>query len=61
MALKHIARYKAMENGTTVEQELAWLKARSQINYDMVFYDEENAYQKYKWLKKNKKLKEEEK
>ena len=55
MALKHIARYKAMENGTSIEEELAWLKAKSQINYELAFLDEWNAYEKYKWQKESKK------
>ena len=59
MSLKHIARYRAMENGTTVEQELARLKAKSKINYELAFLDEWNAYEKYKWQKENKRIKEE--
>jgi len=61
MALKHIAKYKAMENGTSIEEELAWLKVKSQINYELVFLDESNAYEKYQWKKENNKIKEESK
>lgn len=52
MSLKHLAIYRARENGTTVEEELAWLEARRQINYEMAFFDEFYAYEKY-WHKEN--------
>lgn len=55
MSLKHLAIYRARENGTTVEEELAWLKARRQINYELAFFDDFSAYEKYKWQKENNK------
>ena len=37
MALKHIARYRAMVTGNTVEEEIAVLKTREKGNYEKLF------------------------
>ena len=55
MSLKSIAKYKAMKNGTTVEEEMRWLRARSEIKLEQLFgVDENNSYLKYEWMRKNK-------
>lgn len=37
MALKHIAKYRAMVTGNTVEEELKWLKVKREINLEKMF------------------------
>ena len=37
MALKHIARYRAMVTGHTVEEEMAVLKVREKGSYEKLF------------------------
>ena len=37
MALKHIAKYRAMVTGNTVEEEMAVIKAREKGNYKELF------------------------
>lgn len=37
MSIKDIAKYRARQNGTTVEEELRWLKVRSELNYEKIF------------------------
>ena len=37
MALKHIARYRAMVTGHTVEEEMAVIKAREKGSYQKLF------------------------
>ena len=37
MSLKHIARYKAIQNGSSIEEELRLLRIKSQINYENMF------------------------
>ncbi|MCK4445673.1 MAG: hypothetical protein KAW56_01170 [Candidatus Marinimicrobia bacterium] len=37
MALKHIARYRAMVTGHTVEEEMAVIKAREKGSYKKLF------------------------
>lgn len=61
MALKHIAKYRAMVTGNTVEEEIAVLKVREKGSYEKLFgvEDEFNAYGKYEWQKKNNQLREE--
>ena len=61
MTLKHIARYRAMVTGNTIEEEMAILKLREKGSYEKLFEvkDEFNAYRKYEWQKKNKRLREE--
>jgi len=45
MSLKSIAKYKAMKNGTTVEEEMRWLRVRSEVKLEKLFgVDENNSY-----------------
>jgi len=37
MSLKNIARYRARKNDTSIKEELKWLKAKEQINYEKLF------------------------
>ena len=37
MALKHIAKYRAMVTGNTVEEEMAVIKAREKGSYKKLF------------------------
>jgi len=37
MALKHIARYRAMVTGNTIEEEMAVIKAREKGSYKRLF------------------------
>jgi hypothetical protein len=37
MALKHIARYRAMVTGNTIEEEMAVIKAREKGSYEKLF------------------------
>ena len=37
MALKHIAKYRAMVTGNTVEEEIAVLKVREKGSYEKLF------------------------
>jgi len=57
MSLKHIAKYRAEHTGNTVEEELQWLRARSEISIDKMFgVDENNSYLRYEWMRKNNRL-----
>ena len=57
MSLKHIARYRAEHTGNTVEEEMQWLKARSEISIEKMFgVDENNSYLRYEWMRKNNRL-----
>jgi len=57
MSLKSIAKYKAMKNGTTVEEEMRWLRVRSEVKLEKLFgVDENNSYLRYEWKRKNNRL-----
>jgi len=57
MSLKHIAKYRAEHTGNTVEEEMQWLRARSEIKLEKLFgVDENNSYLKYEWMRKNNRL-----
>jgi len=57
MSLKSIAKFKAMKNGNTIEEELQWLRARSEVKLEKLFgVDENNSYLRYEWKRKNNKL-----
>jgi len=57
MSLKSIAKYKAMKNGTTIEEEMRWLRVRSEVKLEKLFgVDENNSYLKYEWMRKNNRL-----
>lgn len=57
MSIKSIAKYRAMKNETTVEEELQWLRARSEISIEKLFgVDENNSYLRYEWMRKNNRL-----
>jgi len=54
MSIKHIAKYRAEHTGNTVEEEMQWLKARSEVKLEKLFgVDENNSYLKYEWKRKN--------
>ena len=46
MALKHIAHYRAMVTGNTVEEEMAVLKAREKGSYKELFRVEDEFSKK---------------
>lgn len=59
MSLKHIAKYKAMMTGNTVEEEFRWLKAKEELSYEKLFgVDENNSYMKFEYKRKNNMLRE---
>jgi len=37
MSLKSIAKYRARKTGNSVEEELKWLKAKEEIDYEKLF------------------------
>jgi len=37
MSLKSIARYRARKTGNSVKEEMKWLKAKEQIDYEKLF------------------------
>jgi len=37
MSLKSIAKYRARKNDTSVKEELKWLKAKEEIDYEKLF------------------------
>lgn len=37
MSLKHIAKYRAMKNDTSIKEEMKWLKAKEEIDYEKLF------------------------
>ena len=46
MSLKHIARYKAIQNGSTIEEELIRLKKIKSLDYKDMFQTEDNKHNK---------------
>jgi len=37
MGRRHIAKYRARKNNTSVEEEMKWLKAKEEINYENLY------------------------
>lgn len=37
MSLKSIAKYRARKTGNSVKEELKWLKAKEEIDYEKLF------------------------
>ena len=37
MSLKSIAKYRARKNDTSVKEEMEWLKAKKEIDYEKLF------------------------
>ena len=37
MSLKDIAKYRARKNSTSIEEEMRWIKAKEEIDYEKLF------------------------
>jgi len=37
MSLKSIAKYRARKNDTSIKEEMKWLKAKEEIDYEKLF------------------------
>jgi len=37
MSLKSIAKYRARKTGNSIKEEMKWLKAKEEINYEKLF------------------------